>query len=310
MEKYVINSILEDNYPQLLQAIKFIYKYYTIPESINTILKGSRDYDGAHIVMNSLLNIFMREKEYKQIKTEHTEDFKNIHNCSLNICDVLFKIAGFTTKLPSNHNNIDIMSKLINYSKILDKILKGKHKPDLSGYKEINNSYHDYTRDINNYIQELLFFMELYYKLLLLFTDIFDINNNLNIKPYNHKRVIIAEFFMFFSHLAFAYLNEKDAYNNKKSYVVNNLKRALNHLERGALDMVKIIVCSVFNSMKSNNNLLQQELIDIRVGELMSLSISMKNRIVSYIVWLQKQDKLYKNDKIKQDIDELIKFLH
>ena len=305
-----IKSILENKYPKLLEAIKITYRFYTIPESINTILRGSRDYDGAHLIMNSLLNIFIKEKEYTNIQTEHKKDVTTIYECSLNIYDILFKTTGFIDKLPSTHNNVNINLKLINYSKILDEVLKGKHKPDLSDYEESNNSYINYENEIDNYIKDLLFFMELYYRLLLLFTDIFDINNTYNIKPYNHKRVIVAEFFMFFSHLVFAYLNENEAnFNNKKSYVLNNLKRAINHLERGALDMVKIIVCSVFNSMKPMDNLSQQQLIDIRFDELMSLSMSMKNRIESYIIWLQNQDMLYKNLKIKQDIDELVKFL-
>lgn len=310
MGTYKITSILEDKYPKLLQAIKCTYKYYTIPESINTILKGSRDYDGAHRIMNSLLNIFIKEKEYASIQTEYKGDFGIIYDSSLNIYDVLFKTTGFDTKLPSFHNSVGIEQKLKNYANILDEVLKGKRKPNLSDYKEKNNSYNNYESELKYYITELFFFMELYYKLLLLFTDIFDIHNNFNIKPYNHKRVIVAEFFMFFSHLVFAFLNEQEANDsNKKSYVINNVKRAVNHLERGALDIVKIIVCSVFNSFKPTDNIVQQKIIDIRVDELMSLSMSMKNRIMSYIKWLQEQDELYKNKKIQQDIMSLVSFL-
>ena len=212
--------------------------------------------------------------------------------------------------MPSFHYSVGIEQKLKNYANILDEVLKGKRKPNLSDYKEKNNSYNNYESELKYYITELFFFMELYYKLLLLFTDIFDIHNNFNIKPYNHKRVIVAEFFMFFSHLVFAFLNEQEANDsNKKSYVINNVKRAVNHLERGALDIVKIIVCSVFNSFKPTDNIVQQKIIDIRVDELMSLSMSMKNRIMSYIKWLKEQDELYKNKKIQQDIISLVSFL-
>lgn len=133
-------------------------------------------------------------------------------------------------------------------------------------------------------------------------------DNKLNLKHVNNKEVFISEFFMFLSHFTFSYMVDRNEYskenlqNNAVHFVLNNLQIAINHLERGILDILKIIVSSVITSNNISKDKLGN-LLAIRQEEFFLLSQNTEKRAHSYIIWL-KDLEIYKDNKHIQKIIE------
>ncbi len=133
-------------------------------------------------------------------------------------------------------------------------------------------------------------------------------DNNLGLKHVNNKEVFVSEFFMFLSHFTFSYMVDRKEYseeklqNNAIHFVLNNLQRAINHLERGILDILKIIISSVITSKDIDTDKIGQ-LLAIRQSEFFLLSQDTEKRAHSYIIWL-KDLEIYKDNKHIQKIIE------
>ena len=115
---------------------------------------------------------------------------------------------------------------------------------------------------------------------------------------------------MFLSHFMFAYIIDDTKIDcshpsNAVNFVLNNIHRAVNHLERGMLDIAKIIVVSAISSgyIKDDKFL---DIITIRQNEYFSLAQSTTERINAYISWIKEIPQFKQHTAIKNLLDAII----
>ena len=80
------------------------------------------------------------------------------------------------------------------------------------------------------------------------------------------------------------YISEEDD-ERARNFIANNLGKAEKHLEKGILNIAKILSSSIVASNEMDNDLVIQ-LAAIRQKEYFSLSQNIESRVTSYILWL------------------------
>ena len=302
-----LSSELKRNYPVFKQSIEAVYLYYSLHENMLSILSGYRDYDISHSMMKALLEIFDIEYEKQPSKHKALANCVNIiFNESLIVSENLIKQLKDT--FPSSDfkdlkyiPHLSLADKLNCYKLIINKVMKTPSKPSIINYNHGSNYKFDFAR--------MGKIISLFYNFIILYEKIFTEKNNINSKPVNNKDVFITEFFMFLSHFTFAYIvdseeSNKEYSDNAKNFVLNNLYRAVNHLERGILDILKIIVASVTISKDIESNKLSS-LLAIRQEEYFLLSQNTEKRVHSYIIWLSDLNIIKTNKKVNDVIEKI-----
>lgn len=95
-----------------------------------------------------------------------------------------------------------------------------------------------------------------------------------------------------------------EQHKNAHNFILNNLHRAVTHLERGVLDILKIVVASVATSKDIESNKFGN-LLAIRQEEYFLLSQNTEKRVHSYIMWLADLDIIKSNMKIKEIVESI-----
>lgn len=302
---HAFSNELNDKYPVFLNMVQKTYLYYSYPENILSILSGTREYDIAHNIMNEILNSFYDSNQNKTIISDNAvlsnitlEYFLQI-NERLSTLLKKYYDASFFIDLQF-YTRLNIEEKLNAHRDIIVKILKTPKTPNINNYNKISSYVYDFHEIANNIL--------LFYYLVKFYEMLFMQDNKLNLKHVNNKEVFISEFFMFLSHFTFSYMVDRNEYskenlqNNAVHFVLNNLQRAINHLERGILDILKIIVSSIITSKDIETDKIGQLLV-IRQNEFFLLSQDTEKRAHSYIIWL-KDLEIYKDNKHIQKIIE------
>ncbi len=303
---YTFSKELEDKYPVFLNIMQDTHLYYSYQESLLSIISGTREYDIAHHIMNVLLDSFCSSFENKTIinntglNNDILDYFLQINDKLIGILQKYYDKSNFNEL--QYYNRFDIKNKLNLCRKIIVKILKTPKIPNVDSYNKISSYKYDFHEITNHII--------LFYYLVKLYEALFT-NNNMALKHINNKEVFVSEFFMFLSHFTFAYLVDRKANdingnkNNAVNFILNNLQRAISHLERGILDILKIIVSSLITSKDIDKNKLGS-LLAIRQEEYFLLSQNTEKRAHSYIIWLSDLDILKNNYQINSIIENII----
>lgn len=286
---YTISSIsseLKRNYPIFKHSIEAVYLYYSLHENMLSILSGYRDYDVSHSIMKSLLEVFNIEYEKQPSKHKVLErNVKNIYSESLIVSENLVKQLKDT--FPSSDfkdlryiPHLTVADKLNCYKLIINKVMKSPSKPSIVNYSQMSDYKLNFAR--------ICKIISLFYNFAVLYEKVFTKNNNINSKPVSNKDVFIVEFFMFLSHFTFAYMTDYTSESDDeraKHFILNNLAKAEKHLEKGILNIAKIVSSSIVASNNMDNDLIIQ-LAAIRQKEYFSLSQNIESRVTSYILWL------------------------
>ncbi len=289
MAGYMIKSLsseLKRNYPVFKQSIEAIYLYYSLHENMLSILSGYRDYDISHSIMKALLEIF--HIEYAKMPSKHKVLANNvniIYNESLLVSENLIKQLKDT--FPSSDFKdlkyipyLSLADKLNCYKLIINKVMKTPSKPSILNYAQGSDYQFTFAKTGK--------LISLFFHFIILYEKIFCNNNNINSKPVNNKDVFITEFFMFLSHFTFAYTTDftsQEDDSRAKHFIANNLAQAEKHLEKGILNIAKVVSSSIVASNSMDNDLVIQ-LAAIRQKEYFSLSQNLESRVTSYILWL------------------------
>lgn len=302
---HAFSNELNDKYPVFLNMVQKTYLYYSYPENILSILSGTREYDIAHNIMNEILNSFYDSNQNKTIISDNAvlsnitlEYFLQINERLSTLLKKYYDASYFIDL--QFYTRLNIEEKLNAHRNIIVTILKTPKTPNINYYNKTSSYVYDFNEVINNIL--------LFYYLVKFYEMLFMKDNNLNLKHVNNKEVFVSEFFMFLSHFTFAYMVDRNEYdkenlqNNATHFVLNNLQRAINHLERGILDILKIIVSSVITSKDIDTDKIGQ-LLAIRQSEFFLLSQDTEKRAHSYIIWLNDLE-IYKDNKGIRNIIE------
>ncbi len=305
---YNINTFsneFDNNYPVFLNMVQKTYLYYSYPESILSILFGTREYNIAHHIMKEILNSFYDNYQNKTVISNNIGLNHITLECFLQINEKLSTLlqkyydASYFAALKF-YNSLNIEVKLNTHRQIIVTILDTPKAPNINNYNKTSSYVYDFHEIANNIL--------LFYYLVKFYEMLFIKDNNLGLKHVNNKEVFVSEFFMFLSHFTFSYMVDRKEYseeklqNNAIHFVLNNLQRAINHLERGILDILKIIISSVITSKDIDTDKIGQ-LLAIRQSEFFLLSQDTEKRAHSYIIWL-KDLEIYKDNKHIQKIIE------
>ena len=257
--------------------------------------------------MNEILNSFYGSNQNKTIISDNAvlsnttlESFLIINEKLIILLKKYYDALYFEDL--KFYNRLGIKDKLDTHRNIIVKILKTPKTPNINNYNKISSYVYDFNEIINNIL--------LFYHLVKFYEMLFMKDNKLNLKHVNNKEVFVSEFFMFLSHFTFSYMVDRNEYgeeklqNNAVHFVLNNMQRAINHLERGILDILKIIVSSIITSKDIETDKIGQ-LLAIRQNEFFLLSQDTEKRAHSYIIWL-KDLEIYKDNKHIQKIIEYI----
>lgn len=296
------SETLQNKFPVFLDNIEHTYLFYSFQDSLLSIIAGKREYDIAHNIMNVILESFMSSDNNKTFMSDSIKPNNVLFENALQINE---KLIGNLKKYYDEssfkglefYSRLNLKQKLNACRKIIADILKTPKIPDINGYNKPASDYYDFNEIKNTVI--------LFYYSVKLYEAVFTVNNNMSLKHINNKDVFISEFFMFLSHFTFAYLIDKQNYGNDeeeskaKSFILNNLQRAVNHLERGALDILKIIVSSILTSNNTNQHKIGS-LLEIRQNEYFALSQYAGQRIDAYIDWLMDSNILKSNNHINE----------
>lgn len=290
-------------------SIEQTFLYYSFHESILSIIKGTRDYNVANLIMTVILENFILDKSkegYIEQKTCINLDI--IYNKAL---DISYELVKYIHKYYNQniydfndmYNKLNLYDKLKHCKKFINKILNSPTRPDITNYLSTSS----YTYDYNNIKDTIKLFSTLVY----LYNTVYA-NKNLKISHTNTNDVFISEFYMFFSHFMFAYSIDdiyKQSNNtnseNATNFILNNISRSLNHLERGMLDITKILVVSVIESGYAQDSKFI-DIINIRQNEYFLLAQSITDRIQSYLSWIKDIPEFKNNHEIKSILDTLI----
>lgn len=289
MAGYVIKNLsseLKRNYPFFKQAMETVYLYYSLHENMLSILSGYRDYDISHSIMKALLETF--NIEYEHLPSKHKTLANNldiIYNESLIVSENLVKQLKDTFPKSDFKDlryipQLSLTDQLNCYKLIINKAMKTPSKPNIVNYNKMSNYPYDFAR-VSKHIS-------LFYHFIILYEKIFTQTGSVNIKPVNNKDIFITEFFMFLSHFTFAYMTDyisEDDDERARNFIANNLGKAEKHLEKGILNIAKILSSSIVASNEMDNDLVIQ-LAAIRQKEYFSLSQNIESRVTSYILWL------------------------
>lgn len=288
-------------------SIEQTYLFYSLHESLLSIIKGSRDYNIANSIMSTILENFMLDESNAGLVPEKTcKNLDIIHNNAYSISyELVQHIHKYYNKNIREFNDIlnrlDLNNKLKRCKKFINDELTPPKRPDISQYKSVSSYNYDYN-NIKHTIR-------LFNSLVNLFNAVYK-DEKLRIKHINTNDVFISEFFMFFSHFMFAYtIDDKnintDNSDNAVNFVLNNIHRSVNHLERGMLDIAKILVVSSISSgyIKDNEVI---DIIKIRQNEYFSLAQSTTERINAYISWIKEIPQFKGHTEIKNLLDEFI----
>ncbi len=307
--KYSLGLLCNDieKYQLFQHALLEVYRYYNYHESLLSITKGIRDYDIANNIVKSLLSVYKINKNNNEIVfNNELEDIQVIRDNSLKVVEdlLIFLNKNDCIKFDTN-NKLSLIGKLKTYTNSIENFFDTPKIPDITNYnKKIDFEYNFSLID---------FHMELYDELLTLCEYII-CDEILNVKPVNNKDVYISEFHMFLSHFLFAYVIDRKFVGTEedsaKMFVCNNLSRSIKHLERGSLDMVKILVATMIVNINDNNKKhLLSDLIKLRQNEYFSISKDVNERIKLYIQWLYNIEKLKERPEIKNQLEVIISLL-
>lgn len=300
-----LSSELKRNYPIFKQAIEAVYLYYSLHENMLSILSGNRDYDISHSIMKAILEIF--DIEYEKLPSKHKVLANNvniIYNESLIVSENLIKQLKDT--FPSSDfkdlkyiPHLSLNDQLNCYKLIINKVMKTPSKPSIVNYRKGSNYKFDFARTGK--------VISLFYNLIILYEKIFTEHNKINSKPVNNKEVFIMDFFIFLSHFTFAYMTDyvsAEDDDRAMHFIANNLAKAEKHLEKGILNIAKIISSSIVASNDMDNDLVIQ-LAAIRQKEYFSLSQNIESRVTSYILWLSYVEILSGNMEIVELLNKI-----
>ncbi len=288
-------------------SVEQTYLFYSFHESLLSIIKGSRDYNIANSIMSVILENFILNESHAGLVAEKT--CKNLYIIYSNAFDVSYELVTYIHTYHNKNihefndilNKLDLKNKLKKCKDFINKALESLNYPDISQYKSISSYNYDY-----NHIKHTIM---LFNSLVNLFNAVYN-DETLRIKHINTNDVFISEFFMFLSHFMFAYIIDDTKIDcshpsNAVNFVLNNIHRAVNHLERGMLDIAKIIVVSVISSgyIKDDKFL---DIITIRQNEYFSLAQSTTERINAYISWIKEIPQFKQHTAIKNLLDAII----
>lgn len=300
----LFSNKLDKEYSIFVKLIQDINKYYSFQESLLAIITGKREYDIAHFIMKEVLNCFYLSYENKSIGYKY--DSETLFEYFLTINEkLLASMQKFYESQQFNglefYTRLNLEYKLQTCTNIIRTILKTPKTINISKYHKTAHHEYDFPNIINTII--------LFYYLVQLYELLFSNDIKLNLKHVNNKEVFVSEFLMFLNHFTFAYIvdseeSNKEYSDNAKNFVLNNLYRAVNHLERGILDILKIIVASVTISKDIESNKLSS-LLAIRQEEYFLLSQNTEKRVHSYIIWLSDLNIIKTNKKVNDVIEKI-----
>lgn len=298
------SNTLHNEYPVFIELVKYTHIYYSYQESLLAIIAGKREYDKAHYIMNELLKSFYVSFEnksivYKYDKESLFEKFLHINDKLISCIQKYYDKKQFTGL--EFYTKLKIEDKLKTCTQIIRTILKTPKTINIGNYNKTAYFEYDFSNIRNTII--LFYYLIQFYELL------FSNDNKLNLKHVNNKEVFVSEFFMFLSHFTFAFLVDRELYpieqhKNAQNFILNNLHRAVTHLERGVLDILKIMVASVATSKDIESNKFGN-LLAIRQEEYFLLSQNTEKRVHSYIMWLADLDIIKSNMKIKEIVESI-----
>ena len=179
---------------------------------------------------------------------------------------ILSELDETTPNLVNNFKNFQSNKKFSNeeIEKKLNKYQSGLGKIFLEYY----NAYENYQKIVKIYKEEN--------------------NETKNSKGLHSSHTFVNEFFQFLTHYSYAYV----AFNKQKkdeyiTYIIENQRKSIGHLERAVLDIYKIIsvILDKNNKIDTDSYL---NLLNIRQGEIDNISNNIHDKINLYKNFIEK----------------------